>query len=1050
MNIDDKDDISPGKLIEELGSIAGDVVIFLNTEGNVTLVGGRFTELTGYEEEEVIGKNWNKEILPELKLADEVRRKFHPGEPGSEEFVTTIVTEEGRPGHVLWKSELISHGDGETLGKVYTGNNLTEYIGIENLFQDRTDLFQILFSTLEEGVILINPNGEIVKANPAAESILGLDQSELTGRNYVAQEWNVIRPDGTDMPAEEMAGPRAMKEEKAVKNVEMGLEQPNSSINWINVNASPVKGKKGQLKGIIGTFTDITKHKEAVQTLEEKEGYFKELHGIGVDMLGMENKEQVLQSAIEAAEHVLDLTRCNIGIIKEGELIPSFFSTGTDTDKLEKLSLDKDSDRLVVETALTQESKIIKDLQRTNYLELTKKGFRSAITVPIGNFGVFEAVARERDSFGSTELEFAELISSFLVNVIDRLEAESEYKTNQERLNRILAKNPAVVYLYSIDEDKDIEINYVNDKVTEVLGYKPEEIIGHADFHMENFHPGYVKDFEEEKIPELMEKGSIETEYRYRDVSGDYHWLFDRQSVLGQEDGVTEVIGAWQDITERKKAEEERNLLLENTEEQVWYLKDPKTYGRANQAHADFLGREISEIENTNLSEISNNESEAQKCIAGNEEVFESSEPIESEEWVENGEGEKRLLSINKYPKLEAGEVKYVICTAHDITERRYQSNLHHLISQLTTDLIATDIRNLDEVLNEMLEEIGKFVGSDRAYLFQFTEDGEVMNNTHEWCAEGIMPQKEKLQDLPSDTFPWWMKKLESNEDILVPVVSDMKNEARNEQEILEEQNIKSVIVVPVNTGDNLLGFVGFDAVGQRRNWTQNIASLLHIFATAIANSLSRRREKELKEDIEQLKSTLSGVTNALSSVVGMRDAYTAGHQENVAEISVDIARKLGFSKERIEQIRTAALLHDIGKISTPPAILNETGELNEEEYEIIKRHPMNGYEILSDIDYRGAIAKIVLQHHERLDGSGYPNGLTSEEILPEAKILAVADAFEAMTSHRPYRPAYSVEEALKIMNEEQAADDGLKFDENSLRALKQLIKEENQDIYSD
>lgn len=1024
------------------------------------------------------------------------------------------------------------------------------------------ELFQRLFNSLSEGVILIDPDGQIFRANPAAEHILGLEQSEITKRNYVSPDWNIIRPDGTKMPPEEMAGPRAMKEQKPIKNVEMGVERSDGSVRWINVNASPITDETGELEGVIGTFENITEQKKAEENL-------RELHRVGAEIVGMNDKEKVLRSATEAAEHVLDFNKCNIGLIEGDQLVPRFSSIKTGDYKLEELSLNKDNDKLAVETALNQENHLIADLRDTKYCKLKEKGFRSALSVSLGEYGVFQAVSKKKKNFDNKELKFAELLANYVINALDRLETERKLRENQERLEVILANSPTVIYMYSIDSKREIKITYVNDKINEILGFEPEDLLGESDFHLGNFHPEVVSKIKNEKIPQLMSNGSIEMEYRYQDVNGDYHWLFDRQTVLSQEDGVLKVIGAWQDITERKKAEEklkeneeklsnildnvedviwslswpdmslnyispsaeevfgyseeefrndpslwekvthpddkplnkealdaveengksirevrivrsdgsvrwirdkakmvygdegdparvegitsditerkkaeeERNMLLKNTEEQVWYMKDPQTYGRANKAHAEFLGLDKSEIKNRDIFQITSTAEEAEIRIEGNKEVFEKMEPIKTEEWVKNGEGEARLLSINKSPKLEDGEVQYVVCTAHDITERRFQSNLHHLISELTADLIATEDQNLDKTLNAMLEEVGQFVNSDRAYFFQFTEDGEIMNNTHEWCAAGIEPQKDNLQNLPSDTFPWWMKKLENNEDILVPQVSEMKDEAINEREILEEQDIKSVIVVPVSTGNELLGFVGFDAVRQRRDWTQNISSLLHIFATAIANSLSRRREKELQKNIDQLENTLSGVTNALSAAVEMRDSYTAGHQKNVAEIAVKIAKRMNFSEEQVEQIRTAGLLHDIGKISTPPAILNETGELGDQEFEIIKRHPINGYEILSDIDFRGPIDKIVLQHHERLDGSGYPKGLTSDEILPEAKVLAIADVFEAMTSHRPYRPAYSVDETLNILDKEQSGDKGPKFDKNALRSLKQLIK---------
>jgi putative two-component system response regulator len=143
------------------------------------------------------------------------------------------------------------------------------------------------------------------------------------------------------------------------------------------------------------------------------------------------------------------------------------------------------------------------------------------------------------------------------------------------------------------------------------------------------------------------------------------------------------------------------------------------------------------------------------------------------------------------------------------------------------------------------------------------------------------------------------------------------------------------------------------------------------------------------------------------------RDPYTAGHQHRVAQFACDIAKDMKLPEDQIEAIRIAGVLHDIGKIRTPVSLLNRPGKLLKAEWELIKTHPVVGFKILKQIPFPWQIAEIVYQHHERIDGSGYPRGLKEDEILLEAKILAVADVIEAITSHRPYRPALPMEFAF-------------------------------------
>lgn len=161
------------------------------------------------------------------------------------------------------------------------------------------------------------------------------------------------------------------------------------------------------------------------------------------------------------------------------------------------------------------------------------------------------------------------------------------------------------------------------------------------------------------------------------------------------------------------------------------------------------------------------------------------------------------------------------------------------------------------------------------------------------------------------------------------------------------------------------------------------------------------------------LQQSLEQSIQAIAATVEARDPYTAGHQRRVADLAVAIARDLGLDEGRIHGLRLAGILHDLGKIQIPSEILTMPRRLTEAEYALVKQHPQAGYEILKGIDFPWPIAEIVLQHHEKFDGSGYPRGLKGEDILPEARVLLVADVIEAMASHRPYRPAMGIDAAL-------------------------------------
>jgi PAS domain S-box-containing protein/putative nucleotidyltransferase with HDIG domain len=201
----------------------------------------------------------------------------------------------------------------------------------------------------------------------------------------------------------------------------------------------------------------------------------------------------------------------------------------------------------------------------------------------------------------------------------------------------------------------------------------------------------------------------------------------------------------------------------------------------------------------------------------------------------------------------------------------------------------------------------------------------------------------------------------------------------------------------------------------------------------AVGTDITRRiaTEKELQQSMTRLTKIMDEIINAMAVTVEMRDLYTAGHQRRVAKLACAVAREMGLPEERVEGLRVAGLLHDLGKIYIPAEILSKPSKLSEPETAMMKTHPKVSYEILNGIEFPWPVAKIVLQHHELLDGTGYPAGLRGNEIIQEARILVVADVVESMATFRPYRPSLGLERALQQVSQNR----GILYDAEAVDA---------------
>lgn len=337
------------------------------------------------------------------------------------------------------------------------------------------------------------------------------------------------------------------------------------------------------------------------------------------------------------------------------------------------------------------------------------------------------------------------------------------------------------------------------------------------------------------------------------------------------------------------------------------------------------------------------------------------------------------------------------------------------MLSDLSQELIQFD-KSVDERIQTLLTRVGVSFECDNAFFGEINLNERILNVRYQWTRPGVFNNHDNWRNVDFDVDSF-LEELFLGDPQIVDDIRDIPEGFTRTQ--LLSVGTKSIVAIPIKGDGSINGFIGISFSRNFHKFTEEEKNFHKTLGTLVLTLLGKDLFKH--ESIllaHKYNSSFSHLIGVLAKAVEKRDPYTTGHMERVAELSVRIGKKLGLADSELEGIHLGAVIHDVGKIYVPAEILNRPGKLLKQEFELIKTHSMVGHEIVKDIEFPWPIADIVLSHHERLDGSGYPNGLQGDEIAIEAQIVAVADVVEAVSSHRPYRPAKSIKEGLQIISE--------------------------------
>ncbi len=571
-----------------------------------------------------------------------------------------------------------------------------------------------------------------------------------------------------------------------------------------------------------------------------------------------------------------------------------------------------------------------------------------------------------------------------------RREAQEFIKLNEERFRRVVQIGADAIALFAADGI----CRYISDAIENILGYRPDELVG---IQWEPFvHPDDRSVITARLARLLEEPGHIaRAACRARHRDGSWRWIEMAGSNQLHETEVEALIINVRDITDGKLAQEALGNSEQRFKELFENMRICAAIYEAVGDGADFIFRDFNR--SAEKTEQINRQDVIGKSL---EQVFPGAREtgfidVLRRVW-RTGAAEQYPATLYRDGRLEGWRENYVyklasgeiVAIYDDLTE---QKQVETAARESEERFRALFDRSLECMY--LYDFKGRFLDANQAVLDLLGYDRD---------------------DLPRMNMA----------DILAP--DQISKALQQQKEIMKLGFQKEITEFTVRRKDG--SFVEFETK----------ASLVHVDGKPDAILGIARDITERKELVDRLRRTVEATAKAMATVVETRDPFTAGHQRRVADLAQAIAREMGLSQKRIAGLRTAAALHDLGKISVPAEILSKPTRLSAMEFSLVKLHSQSGYDILKNIDFPWPVARMVLEHHERIDGSGYPSGLRGENVLLESRILAVADVVEAMGSYRAYRPFLGIDAAL----EEITTNRGVTFDPQAVDACVGLFRE--------
>ena len=874
---------------------------------------------------------------------------------------------------------------------------------IENMLRESEEKFKKLEESANKPIILIGLKGKLLSLNNCAASNLGGKPKDYITKTL----WDIF--------PKKVADERFKDHQKAIQSGRSNVKEITVSFKGIEYyylsRIQPIRNKLGDINSVLILDNDITDRKKTEKYLVE-----------------LEEKYHI----------VFENTGTATMIIKEDRTISII---NTQCEKLSGYS------KKEIENKMKWTDFVIpEDLKRMKKYHITRK--------KAGEKPPTEYEFRMTDKKGNVKDIFLKIgmipdtkksIASF-IDITERKQAEKVIQESESRFREMFNHISTGVAIYEAKNNgRDFIIKDFNRAAEKIEKVKKEDIIGKSVLRV---FPG-VKDFGLFKVfQEVYKTGKPQ----HHPIS----FYQDQRVTSWRENYVCklptgEVAAIYDDITERKQAEEKIkhlnlvlrairrvNQLIVREKDREKLLKSAcknliKTRGYHNTwielldeegklktcAEAglgkDFLPM-IELLKRGKLTTCSQKALKQQEVVIIENPASTCSECPLAQKYSGRG-----AMSI----RLEYSGKVYGFMTvsipAHLAVDQEEQSLFKEIAEDIASCLYNIELdeerKQAEENLKNAKDELQMILDSVPAIIFYKDIESRVIRANKTLANSLKMPVKDIVGKTTEELFP----------------KEQAEKMRKDDKEVMISGKSKRNIIQPYDTPEGVKW-----AVTDKIPYKDKEGKITGVISLSKDITLQKKSEEELQQSYQRLKKTMDAAIDTMSKIIEAKDPYTAGHQHRVCQLAVPLARELGLSEDKIEGIRIASLIHDIGKIGLPTEILSKPTTLTDIEFNIIKEHSQIGYDILKSIDFPYPVAQIVLQHHDRLDGSGYPSNLKGDKILLEAKIIGVADVVEAMSSHRPYRPALGIEKAL----EEISQNKGILYDSEVVDTCIRLFKE--------